>query len=147
MEQPAGDLGRSHYRGSHIFSFVAKRTGLQIDQFNFILAQILALIFAICFRRYLPPKPSNLIKRHLLGREFWLVVPRSRGVSFLASLIGIALGQFCFGSQIWHLILQSCISYLMLCIIPPRHSYKVVFGFCMFYMSASKWLLRWSESE
>lgn len=68
MEQPIGDVVRGHYRGSHIFSFVAKRTGLQIDQFNFIFAEILALIFAICFRRYLPPKPSNLIKRHLVGK-------------------------------------------------------------------------------
>jgi len=114
-----GDVPRSTYRGSHIFSFAAKYAGLQVDQFNFLFAEILALIFAICFRRYLPPKPSNLIKRHLT-----------------ASLLGIALGQFCFGSQIWHLILQSCISYLMLCIIPPKHSYKVVFVFCMIYMSA-----------
>ncbi|CAF0824035.1 unnamed protein product [Adineta steineri] len=119
MEQPIGSPTRSTYRGSHIFGFAAKYSGLPIDQFNFFLAEILALIFAICFRRYLPPKPSNLIKRHLV-----------------ASLLGIALGQFCFGSQIWHLILQSCISYLMLCIIPPKHSYKVVFIFCMLYMSA-----------
>ena len=65
-------------------------------------------------------------------------VQRECWIDFLASLLGIALGQFCFGSQIWHLILQSCISYLMLCIIPPKHSYKVVFAFCMLYMSASK---------
>ncbi|CAF0959983.1 unnamed protein product [Adineta ricciae] len=119
MDQPVSNLTGSTYRGSHIFSFIAKRAGLPIDQFNFLLAELLALIFAICFRRYLPPKPSNLIKRHLA-----------------ASLLGIALGQFCFGSQIWHLILQSCISYLMLCTIPPKHSYKVVFIFCMTYMSA-----------
>ncbi len=72
MDRPADDLSRSHYRGSHIFSFAAKYTGLPIDQFNFFLAEMLALIFAICFRRYLPPKPSNLIKRHLIGRIFFL---------------------------------------------------------------------------
>ncbi|CAF3143433.1 unnamed protein product [Rotaria socialis] len=119
MDQPIGDAMRSTYRGSHIFSFAAKRTGLGLDQFNFLIAEILAFIFAICFRRYLPPKPNNLIKRHLI-----------------ASLLGIALGQFCFGSQIWHLIVQSCVSYLMLCIIPPKHSFKVIFVFCMIYMSA-----------
>ncbi|CAF0779940.1 unnamed protein product [Rotaria sordida] len=119
MDQPVSNSSRSTYRGSHIFSFAAKRTGLPIDQFNFLTAEILALIFAICFRNYLPPKPNNLLKRHLI-----------------ASLLGIALGQLCFGSQIWHLILQSCISYLMLCIIPRKHSYKVVFVFCMAYMSA-----------
>jgi hypothetical protein len=70
MDQLVGNITRSSYRGSHIFSFAAKYTGLPIDQFNFILAEILALIFAICFRRYLPPKPSNVIKRHLVGRLF-----------------------------------------------------------------------------
>lgn len=72
MDQPMGEGIRGHYRGSHIFSFVAKRTGLQIDQFNFIFAEFLALIFAICFRRYLPPKPSNLIKRHLIGKTLFV---------------------------------------------------------------------------
>lgn len=71
MDQSAGNLTRGHYKGSHIFSFAAKYAGLQVDQFNFIFAEILALIFAICFRRYLPPKPSNLIKRHLVGRMFY----------------------------------------------------------------------------
>jgi cytochrome c oxidase subunit IV len=71
MDQYATDLARSHYRGSHIFSFVAKRAGVQVDQFNFLLAETLALIFAICFRHYLPPKPSNLIKRHLVGKVFY----------------------------------------------------------------------------
>ena len=71
MDQLASNATHMHYRGSHIFSFVAKYTGLPIDQFNFLLAEILALIFAICFRRYLPPKPNNLIKRHLIGRMFY----------------------------------------------------------------------------
>jgi hypothetical protein len=67
MDQTISDLHQSSYRGSHIFSFAAKYVGIQIDQFNFLLSEILALIFAICFRRYLPPKPNNLIKRHLIG--------------------------------------------------------------------------------
>jgi hypothetical protein len=71
MDQLAANATRSHYRGSHIFSFIAKHTGLPLDQFNFLLAELLALIFAICFRRYLPPKPSNLIKRHLIGRMIY----------------------------------------------------------------------------
>ena len=70
MDQFLSDYPRSHYRGSHIFSFIAKKVGLPVDQFNFFLAEILALIFAMCFRHYLPPKPSNLIKRHLIGKSF-----------------------------------------------------------------------------
>ena len=67
MDQPVGDPNHSSYRGSHIFGFAAKFAGIQVDQFNFLLSELLAFIFAICFRRYLPPKPSNLIKRHLIG--------------------------------------------------------------------------------
>lgn len=70
MDQPASDPSRSTYRGSHILNFAAKRSGLPLDQFNFIIAELLAFIFAICFRRYLPPKPSNVIKRHLVGKMF-----------------------------------------------------------------------------
>ncbi|CAF0827506.1 unnamed protein product [Didymodactylos carnosus] len=106
------------YKGSHIFKYFSKFTGLPLDQFNFILAQTLALIIAICFRRYLPPKPENVLKRHLLG-----------------ALIGIAIGQFCFGQQIWHLIVQSCVSYLMLFMLKPKYSYLVVFVFCILYLS------------
>ena len=72
MDQPASDPSQSSYRGSHIFSFAAKYSGLQLDQFNFILSELLALVFAICFRRYLPPKPSNVLKRHLTGKTFFL---------------------------------------------------------------------------
>jgi hypothetical protein len=74
MDQPIGDAMRSTYRGSHIFSFAAKRTGLGLDQFNFLIAEILAFIFAICFRRYLPPKPNNLIKRHLIGKIVYFIL-------------------------------------------------------------------------
>mgnify|MGYP007021847415 FL=1 len=63
-----------HYRGSKIFSSVAKQAGLPLDQFNFLLAEVLALIFAFCFRRYLPPKPNNVIKRHLVGKIIEIVV-------------------------------------------------------------------------
>ncbi|CAF5217025.1 unnamed protein product, partial [Rotaria magnacalcarata] len=54
----------------------------------------------------------------------------------LASLLGIAISHFCFGAQIWHLIIQSSIVYLMLLWIPPKHSYLIIFIFCMIYMSA-----------
>ncbi|CAF1507123.1 unnamed protein product [Didymodactylos carnosus] len=108
----------STYKGSHIFRSITKYIGLPVDQFNFILAQTVALILAICFRRYLPPKPENTIKRHLLS-----------------AFIGIAIAQFCFGQQVWHLIIQSSVSYLILYMIKPKYSYLVVFVFCMLYLS------------
>ncbi len=68
MDQLVGDANGSTYKGSHILSPVANMTGLPIDQFNFLLSEILALIFAICFRRFLPPKPSNTLTRHIVGK-------------------------------------------------------------------------------
>ncbi|CAF1375050.1 unnamed protein product [Rotaria sp. Silwood1] len=119
MDQPAGDSSTSSYTGSRLFTPVANILGLSIDQFNFLFAELLSLIFAICFRRFLPPKQSNILSRHLV-------------VSFL----GIAICHFCFGSQIWHIIVQSSVTYLMFYVIHPKHSYLVIFIFCMIYMSA-----------
>jgi hypothetical protein len=61
--------------------------------------------------------------------------------SIIASLLGLGLGYFCFGIEIWHLFAQSSIVYLMLHFIPPKHSYLAVFIFCMAYISASKLIL------
>ncbi|CAF1240552.1 unnamed protein product [Rotaria magnacalcarata] len=119
MDQPASNPAISTYTGSRLLSPIADMAGLPIDQFNFLLSEIVALILAMCFRRFLPPKPSNTFARHLV-----------------ASLLGIAISHFCFGAQIWHLIIQSSIVYLMLLWIPPKHSYLIIFIFCMIYMSA-----------
>jgi hypothetical protein len=70
MDQPITNSNGSTYKGSHILSPVAIMSGLPLDQFNFILSELLVLIFAICFRRFLPPKPSNTLTRHLVGMIF-----------------------------------------------------------------------------
>jgi hypothetical protein len=71
MDQPpSGTLNDSTYKGSHIFEPVAIMAGIPLDQFNFLLSEILALIFALCFRRFLPPRPSNTFTRHLVGMIF-----------------------------------------------------------------------------
>ncbi|CAF0960371.1 unnamed protein product [Adineta steineri] len=118
MDQSADNINGSTYKGLFIFSSIAASAGLPIDQFNFLLSELLALIFALIFRRFLPPKPSNTMTRHIV-----------------ASLLGLALGYFCFGAEIWHLIAQSAGVYLMLYVVPPKHSYLVIFVFCMIYMS------------
>ncbi|CAF5133160.1 unnamed protein product, partial [Rotaria sp. Silwood1] len=61
MDQPAGDSSTSSYTGSRLLTPVANILGLPIDQFNFLFAELLSLIFAICFRRFLPPKQSNIL--------------------------------------------------------------------------------------
>jgi hypothetical protein len=67
MDQFSSNINDSTYKGSHIFSPLASMAGLPLDQFNFLLSQVLGLIFAVCFRNFLPPKPSNTFSRHLVG--------------------------------------------------------------------------------
>jgi hypothetical protein len=75
MDQPASNTSGSTYQGSHLLSPIANMAGLPIDQLNFLLSEVLALIFGICFRRLLPPKPSNTFTRHLVGMiiDFYVV--------------------------------------------------------------------------
>lgn len=142
MDQSSSGLNGSTYKGSFIFSPIASMAGLPIDQFNFLLSEVLALIFGILFRRLLPPKPSNTFSRHIVGRERSFVFLGKYNfivvVFFAASFLGIALSYFCFGFEIWHLIAQSSTVYLMLAFLPGKYSHLVAFVFCMAYMSASE---------
>ena len=70
MESSGSALNGSTYKGSYVFSSIAASTGLPIDQFNFLLSELLALILAIGFRRLLPPKASNTLTRHVVGMTF-----------------------------------------------------------------------------
>jgi hypothetical protein len=76
MESSGSALNGSTYKGSYVFSSVAASTGLPIDQFNFLLSELLALILAVGFRRLLPPKASNTLTRHLVGRTLSVLVRR-----------------------------------------------------------------------
>ena len=71
MDQPAGDSNGTTYKGSFVFSPIASMAGLPIDQFNFLLSEVLAMILGLIFRRVLPPSPSNTLKRHLVGRRIF----------------------------------------------------------------------------
>ena len=82
MDQPTGGTNGSSYKGSYILSPIADMAGLPIDQFNFLFSEILALILAICFRRFLPPKPSNTLPRYLVGMTFFSQGFLCRAVDF-----------------------------------------------------------------
>jgi hypothetical protein len=68
MDQPVSNASGSTYHGSHLFLPMADAAGLSIDQFNFLLSEVLALIFAIAFRRLLPANEANTKRRHFVGR-------------------------------------------------------------------------------
>ena len=73
MDQLIANTNSSTYMGSRTFTPLATKTGLSIDQFNFLLSEMLALIFGIFFRRFLPPKPNNTAKRHFFGMILFLI--------------------------------------------------------------------------
>lgn len=106
------------YQGSRLLEFIADSAGIQIDQFNFFLSQIIALVSGLFFRSYLKPCPQNTLRRHLI-----------------AILWGIILGHFCFGGQMWHLFFQAFVSYLTLEFCPRRYVHLVAFVFNMGYLS------------
>jgi len=119
MEQATAELTGTTYQGSFLFASIANAAGLPIDQFNFLFSEFFALFLAVLFRKFLPAKPSHTFIRHVV-----------------ASILGIALGFFCFGTPIYHIFLQSSIVYALLYFLPASHSHLVVFVFSMIYMSA-----------
>lgn len=109
----------TNYAGSRIFQFASDATGIPLDQFNFMICQLVAIISGLLFRSYLKPCPKNTLKRHLV-----------------TLLWGIALAHFCFGKSMWHMFFQAFVIYLSLEFCPRRyvHIFSIVFG--MGYLSA-----------
>lgn len=83
-DQPSGALNGSTYKGSYIFSPIANAAGLPIDQFNFLFSEVLALVLAMCFRRFLPPNSGNTFKRHLVCKLFILYNNFDLNIFFLS---------------------------------------------------------------
>jgi hypothetical protein len=83
-----------------------------------MISQIIAIIVGLLFRSYLKPCPQNTLKRHLV-----------------ALLVGMLLGHFFYGRQMWHLFFQAIVSYLALELCPRRYVHLVVFFFSMGYLS------------
>lgn len=70
MDQPPNTSGDRSYTGSRLLLPIVDITGLPVDQLNFVFAELLALIFSMLYRRFLPPKPSNILTRHIVGMIF-----------------------------------------------------------------------------
>ncbi|KAL5014014.1 hypothetical protein ScPMuIL_008284 [Solemya velum] len=106
------------YAGSGLMMPLADISGLPIDQVNFLICQLIALLLGAPFRKYLSPQTTLPEVRHLTS-----------------TLIGILLTIFCFGYQIWYLIVQSGVCYLIMKYGDKNLQHKLVFGFVMIYMS------------
>ncbi|KAH9526004.1 Lysophospholipid acyltransferase 1 [Dermatophagoides farinae] len=95
------------------------------DQANFICSQLLSFTYAFIFRQilinHIHQKQSIITKNFI---HFFTIVP------------GLIFSWFCFGNQIFHLILLSLTSYLLLYIFDYKWIHLMTFFLAMIYLSA-----------
>ncbi|KAK6167339.1 hypothetical protein SNE40_021393 [Patella caerulea] len=108
------------YAGSRLLSPLTEVIGLPIDQVNFVVCQLVALVLAFPFRLVLSPSTTSLTVRHVVQVT-----------------VGMALTFFCFGYQIYHLIILSFVCYLLMKYGSRDWMHKAVFVYNMLYLSAT----------
>uniref|UniRef100_A0A8C6QIY1 Membrane bound O-acyltransferase domain containing 2 n=1 Tax=Nannospalax galili TaxID=1026970 RepID=A0A8C6QIY1_NANGA len=86
--------------GSTLLQPLSNAVQLPIDQVNFVVCQLSALLAAIWFRTYLHSSKTSSFIRHVV-----------------ATLLGLYLAFFCFGWYALHFLVQSGISYCIMIII------------------------------
>ncbi|XP_036904577.1 lysophospholipid acyltransferase 2 isoform X2 [Sturnira hondurensis] len=83
--------------GSTLLQPLSNAVQLPIDQVNFVVGQLSALLAAVWFRTYLHPSKTSSFIRHVV-----------------ATLLGLYLALFCFGWYALHFLVQSGISYCIM---------------------------------
>ncbi|KAL8610654.1 hypothetical protein ACOMHN_047223 [Nucella lapillus] len=106
------------YAGSRFLEHLVPVIGLPLDQVNFLVCQIVGLLLAVTFRSALGPTTTSPLVRLI----FELVA-------------GVTLSIFCFGHQVWYLVGQSLVGYLLMKYGSPRWSQSAVLAYSMFYLS------------
>ncbi|XP_041570955.2 lysophospholipid acyltransferase 2 isoform X2 [Taeniopygia guttata] len=86
--------------GSTLLQPLSNAVRLPVDQVNFVVCQLFALLAAIWFRTYLHSSKTSPFIRHVV-----------------ATLLGLYLALFCFGWYALHFVVQSGISYYIMIII------------------------------
>ncbi|XP_066091455.1 lysophospholipid acyltransferase 2 isoform X2 [Saccopteryx bilineata] len=86
--------------GSTFLQPLSNAVQLPIDQVNFVVCQLFALLAAVWFRTYLHSSKTSSFIRHVV-----------------ATLLGLYLALFCFGWYALHFLVQSGISYCIMIII------------------------------
>ncbi|XP_033330977.1 lysophospholipid acyltransferase 6 [Megalopta genalis] len=114
MTMPVED----YYDGSRAFSWLADIVNIPIDQVNFVLTQVTALLLAGVLRTVLSPNSVTAATRHVFGL-----------------IIGLALGYFCFGRQTIHLAGLPALCYIAMRTLNPRIIQRAVLTTALFYLS------------
>ncbi|KAJ7398797.1 hypothetical protein BTVI_121111 [Pitangus sulphuratus] len=86
--------------GSTLLQPLSNAVRLPVDQVNFVVCQLFALLAAVWFRTYLHSSKTSPFIRHVV-----------------ATLLGLYLALFCFGWYALHFVIQSGISYYIMIII------------------------------
>ncbi|XP_063110500.1 lysophospholipid acyltransferase 2 isoform X1 [Cavia porcellus] len=104
--------------GSTLLQPLSRAVRLPIDQVNFVVCQLFALLAAVWFRTYLHSSKTSSFIRHVV-----------------ATLLGLYLAFFCFGWYALHFLVQSGISYCIMIIIGVGSMHKYCFIFALGYLT------------
>ncbi|KAK1170237.1 membrane-bound O-acyltransferase domain-containing protein 2 [Acipenser oxyrinchus oxyrinchus] len=104
--------------GSTLLQPISDLINLPIDQVNFVVCQLFALLTAVWFRLYLHPSKTSTFVRH-----------------FVATLLGFYFALFCFGWYALHFVFQSGITYSIMILAGAEHMHKYCFVVALGYLS------------
>ncbi|XP_066572321.1 lysophospholipid acyltransferase 2 [Amia ocellicauda] len=104
--------------GSTLLQPVSDIISLPIDQVNFVVCQLFALLTAFWFRLYLHPSKTSTFVRHVV-----------------ATLLGFYLALFCFGWYALHFLIQSGITYSIMIFSGVENMHKYCFVAALGYLS------------
>ncbi|XP_070565281.1 lysophospholipid acyltransferase 2-like isoform X2 [Ptychodera flava] len=85
---------------------------------TYLFFQALSLVTAIFYKTVLHPHRVSVTTRHLV-----------------ATLVGLYIGFYSFSWSMFHLVVQSTVSYLMIKFLNPKYIHTAVFLFSMTYLS------------
>ncbi|KAF6104723.1 membrane bound O-acyltransferase domain containing 2 [Phyllostomus discolor] len=103
--------------GSTLLQPLSNAVQLPIDQVNFVVGQLSALLAAVWFRTYLHSGKTSSFVRHVV-----------------ATLLGLYLALFCFGWYALHFLVQSGISYCIMIGMGVEAMHRYCFVFALGYL-------------
>ncbi|XP_012678583.2 lysophospholipid acyltransferase 2 [Clupea harengus] len=104
--------------GSTLLRPISEFINLPLDQVNFVVCQLFALLMAFWFRLYLHPSKTSPFVRHVV-----------------ATLLGFYLALFCFGWYALHFLVQSGVTYGIMIFAGLEHMHKYCFVVALGYLT------------
>ncbi|XP_071323426.1 lysophospholipid acyltransferase 2b isoform X1 [Trachinotus anak] len=104
--------------GSSLLQPVSEITNLPLDQVNFVVCQLCALLSAFWFRLFLHPSKTSPFIRHVV-----------------ATLLGLYFALFCFGWYALHFLVQSGLTYGIMILTGVEHMHKYCLLVALSYLS------------